>query len=52
MTDDVTKFWDAVRAKWPDPVLPLNKIPLHEQFMLIESINTILTILNNNKGKQ
>jgi hypothetical protein len=51
MTDDVTKFWDAIRAKWPEPVAPLNKISLHEQLMLIESINTILTILNNNKGK-
>lgn len=52
MTDDVTKFWDAVRDKWPDPVLPLNKISLHEQLMLIEAINTILMLLNNNKGKQ
>lgn len=52
MTDDVTKFWDALRAKWPEPVVPLNRVGLHEQLMLIEAINTILTVLNNNKGKQ
>lgn len=52
MTDDVTKFWDAARKKWPKPVPPLHNIHLHDQLMLIEAINTILTILHNNEGKQ
>lgn len=52
MTDDVTRFWDAVRKKWPQPVPPLHNIHLHDQLMLIEAINTILTILHNNEGKQ
>jgi hypothetical protein len=52
MTDDVTKFWDAIRAKWPEPVVPLHNVHLHEQMLLIEAINTILTVLNNNKGRK
>lgn len=53
MTDDVTRFWDAVRKKWPTPVPPLNNIPLQDQLMLIKAINIILTVLvNNEKEKQ
>jgi hypothetical protein len=51
MTDDVTKFWDALRDKWPHPVLPLSKIHLHDQLELVQAINTILQIINKN-GQQ
>jgi hypothetical protein len=52
MTDDVTKFWDALRARWPVPVLPLNKIELQEQLILIQAINSVLRILQNNEGNK
>jgi hypothetical protein len=52
MTDDVTKFWDALRERWPVPVRPLANIHLQEQLMLIQAINTVLTILENNEGNK
>jgi|Laugresp1bdmlbsn_1035097.scaffolds.fasta_scaffold59086_3 hypothetical protein len=52
MTDDVTKFWDALRAKWPVPVRPLHNIQLQEQLMLIEAINIVLRTLQNNEGNK
>lgn len=52
MTDDVTKFWNALRDSWPVPVRPLNQIHLQEQLILIDAINSILTILQNNEGNK
>lgn len=51
MKDEVTAFWDALRNKWPTPVLPLSKIQLHDQLELVHAINTILQIINKN-GQQ
>jgi hypothetical protein len=52
MKDDVTAFWDAARAKWPNPVPPLTGMTLHDQLQLMQAINSILFLISKYETKQ
>jgi hypothetical protein len=52
MKDDVTPFWDGVRAKWPNPVPPLTRMTLHDQLQLMQAINSILFLISKYETKQ
>jgi len=43
--NDVEKFYEAIRPKWPNPTRPWNELNPHEQMILIQAINMILKVL-------
>lgn len=45
MKSEVEIFYDAVRAKWPNPTKPWNELTQMEQIHIIQGINMILSVL-------
>lgn len=46
---DVEKFWEALRAKWPEPTPAFNEMhPMHQQ-QVVYGINLILGVLHEAK---
>jgi hypothetical protein len=43
---DVERYWEAIRAKWPQPTKPWHELhPMHQQ-MIMQSINQLLGVLH------
>jgi hypothetical protein len=47
--NEVERYWEAIRKKWPHPVPNYHQLDPLEQHMLVQSINILLQILNNHK---
>lgn len=42
---DTEKYWEAIRAKWPQPTKSWHELhPIHQQ-MIMQSINQLLEVL-------
>ena len=48
---DVEKYWEAIIAKWPSPVVAWHHLGPQDQMMVLQSINILINILNNNSSK-
>lgn len=46
---DVERYWEAMRKKWSHPLPSYHQLDPIEQAMLIQSINTLLQVLNNRR---
>jgi len=42
---DVERYWNAIRAKWPNPTPEWKDLDPQRQMMIMQSINLLLQVL-------
>jgi len=47
MGNEVIRFYNAARQKWPVPTREWDQLHPQEQMMMVQAINMMLQVLNN-----
>jgi len=47
---EVERFWDAIRAKWPQPQPSWHELHPQKQMMIIQALNTMIQVMEIPNG--